>query len=84
MSRPKKEPIKNRKLWIILGIIFVLNVPWYFPTGSYKPLIWGIPYWAWIIIIMSVIFSAFLTYVFKYEWNLVEEEESSRKGESQR
>ncbi|HEX7065951.1 MAG TPA: hypothetical protein VF199_12855 [Bacillales bacterium] len=77
MSKPKKEPIKNGKLWIVFGIIFILSVPWYFPKDSYQPLILGIPYWAWIIIIVSGIMSAFLTYVFKYQWQLEEEKEES-------
>ncbi|MFC7062403.1 hypothetical protein [Halobacillus seohaensis] len=83
MNKTKKEPIKNGKLWIILGIIFALITPWYFPAGSYKPLFWGIPYWAFIIIGASILLSAYLTYILKYEWQLEEENEEAeeKKGE---
>ncbi|WP_394810761.1 hypothetical protein [Alkalibacillus aidingensis] len=64
----KKEPIKNGKLWIIFGILFVLSVPWYLPTGSYDPIILGIPYWAWIILLVSIAFSATITYAIKNLW----------------
>jgi hypothetical protein len=80
MSKPRKEPIKNVKLWIVFGMIFALLNPWYFPTGSYEPLIWGIPYWALIIIGVSLALSAFLTYVLKYEWQLEEEDEQTKEG----
>lgn len=79
MSRPKKEPIKNGKIWIVFGIIFVFSIPWYFPTGSYLPLIWGIPYWALIIIFVSLVLSAFATYVLKYHWQLEEDDEEAKE-----
>lgn len=82
MKKPTKEPIKNVKIWIVLGLIFLLCVPWYFPQGSYKPLIFGIPYWALFIIAASIALSAFLTYVLKYEWHM-EEEEASRVKEDE-
>ncbi|UOR13557.1 hypothetical protein [Halobacillus amylolyticus] len=82
MSKPKKEPIKNGKLWIVFGILFVLINPWYFPTGSYQPLFLGIPYWALIIIGASMLLSAFLTYVLKYQWHLEEDEEEQEKKEA--
>lgn len=78
MNRPKKEPIKNPKVWVIIGILIALITPWYFPAGSYHPLIFGVPYWAWIIIAASLLLSAFLSYVLKYQWQLeedIEEEE---------
>lgn len=81
MSRPKKEPIKNGKLWIVFGILFILINPWYFPTGSYKPLFLGIPYWAFIIIGASLFLSVFLTYVLKYQWQLEEDEEEKGGAE---
>lgn len=82
MKKPTKEPIKNVKIWIVLGLIFLLCVPWYFPQGSYKPLIFGIPYWALFIIAVSIALSAFLTYVLKYEWHM-DEEEASRVKEDE-
>lgn len=80
MSSPKKEPIKNVKLWIVFGIIIILSTPWYMPAGSFQPLFFGIPYWALIMIIVSLVLSAFITYVIKFHWNIVEDDERT-KGE---
>jgi len=60
---------------MIIGVIFFLGVPWYLPTGSYKPVILGFPYWGLIVFVMSIILSAFLTYVLKHEWQLEDESE---------
>ncbi|WP_085524343.1 hypothetical protein [Tuberibacillus sp. Marseille-P3662] len=79
MNQSKKEPIKQVKSWVILGIIIILSVPWYFPTGSYEPLFFGVPYWAFIVIGVSFILSAFINYVIKYQWNLIEDEEEQAK-----
>nr|WP_239534139.1 hypothetical protein [Thalassobacillus pellis] len=64
-----------------MGILFVLINPWYFPAGSYQPLFWGIPYWAFIIIGASLLLSAFLSYILKYHWDLAEEEEEKKGAE---
>ncbi|WP_099156992.1 hypothetical protein [Virgibacillus ndiopensis] len=82
MLKFKKEPIKNGKLWIVFGVLFLLSVPWYLPEGSYKPLFLGIPYWGWIIILVSVAFSATITYAIKYLW-ITEEEDSNYKEDEQ-
>jgi hypothetical protein len=81
MRRPKKEPIKNGKLWIVFGIIFLLSFPWYLPAGSYKPLILGMPYWAWIVLIVSLALSAFLTYAIKFQWHMEDEETNVKEEE---
>ncbi|AQS55976.1 MAG: hypothetical protein LOD88_13655 [Novibacillus thermophilus] len=81
MNKPIKEPIKNVKIWMVLGLIFLLSVPWYFPQGSYQPLIFGIPYWALFIIAVSIALSAFLTYVLKYEWHMEEEASHVKEDE---
>jgi hypothetical protein len=75
MKQAKKEPIRNWKIWVIFLIIFFLGVPWYLPVGSYEPIILGFPYWALIVLVMSLIMSAFLTYVLNKEWQMEDEEE---------
>lgn len=81
MLKFKKEPIKNGKLWIIFGVLFLLSVPWYLPVGSYKPLILGIPYWGWIVLLVSLAFSATITYAIKYLWITEEDNSESKEGE---
>lgn len=75
----KKEPIKNWKLWIILIILYVLCVPWYLPEGSFNPIILGVPYWALIIMGVSLLVSITLTYILKHHWHVADEEEESEK-----
>jgi len=66
-----KEPIKSWKLWVVLGILFFLAVPWYLPVGSYEPIIFGIPYWAWIVLFVSIAISATITFAIKFLWKTV-------------
>jgi len=75
LGKPKKEPIKNGKIWVIFGILLALITPWYFPESFGEILIYGMPLWAVIIIIASILLSAFLSYVIKYHWMLEEENE---------
>ncbi|MDY0393495.1 hypothetical protein ACFSMW_17990 [Virgibacillus halophilus] len=81
--KQKKEPIKNWKIWVVLVGLFVLSVPWYLPTGSYEPLIFGVPYWAWIIIGISLIISAALSYILRNCWHMTDEDEMWEEGEEQ-
>lgn len=74
-----KEPIKNGKLWIVLGVLFFLSVPWYLPTGSYKPMILGLPYWAWIILLDTLALSITLTIALKKLW--ITETDKTEEGE---
>ncbi|SES78727.1 hypothetical protein SAMN05421676_101451 [Salinibacillus kushneri] len=79
----KKEPINNGKLWIGFGILLALITPWYFPESFGEVLVYGIPLWALIIIIGSILLSAFLSYVIKFHWMLEEEkEEAKKKGDN--
>ncbi|GIO24041.1 hypothetical protein [Oceanobacillus sp. J11TS1] len=79
----KKEPIKNLKIWIVLIILFILSVPWYLPTRSYEPLILGVPYWAWIILGVSLAISIVLTYILKNCLHMADEDESWEEEENQ-
>ncbi|MEI3605288.1 hypothetical protein SPD48_06245 [Pseudogracilibacillus sp. SE30717A] len=70
-----KEPIKNWKIWIVLITLYVFSVPWYFPTGSFNPIIFGVPYWAIVIMGVSLAISITLTFILKYCWQMADEEE---------
>lgn len=71
----KKEPIKNWKMWIVLVILFAFCVPWYFPAGTYEPIIFGVPYWVLAVLGASVAVSIALTYILKNCWQMTDEEE---------
>lgn len=70
----KKEPIKNWKIWVVLVILYILCVPWYLPKGSFNPIIFGVPYWALIIMGVSLAVSITLTYILKNCWQMTDEE----------
>lgn len=73
--KEKREPIKNWKIWIVLIILYVFSVHWYFHTGSFNPIIFGVPYWAIIIMGISLAISITLTLILKYCWNMADEDE---------
>jgi len=75
----KKEPIKHKKIWIVLIVLYVLSVPWYLPKGTYAPIILGIPYWGWIVLGVSLAISITLTYVIKNYWQLTNEENEDKE-----
>ncbi|SDK87043.1 hypothetical protein [Lacicoccus qingdaonensis] len=70
-----KEPIKNYKVWIGFLIIFILLNPWYFPSGGEPVLIFGVPLWALVIILMSIVLSLYITYVIHFHWDTDEDED---------
>jgi len=76
-----KEPIKYRKIWIIFSVLFILSVPWYFPVGTYKPIIFGVPYWGWLILLVSVGFSITISYTITKLWRSNEAEDGKIKDE---
>ncbi|CAM4197788.1 hypothetical protein [Lacicoccus alkaliphilus] len=71
-----KEPIKNKKIWLGFLAIFIMLTPWYFPTGGETMLIYGVPLWAIIIILMSMVLSLYITYVIRYHWDTLDEEDT--------
>ncbi len=56
------------KVWLGFILIYLLAVPWYFPTGSWKPLIMGFPYWGFAVLIATLALSIYYAYVVLYRW----------------
>ncbi|SFE37128.1 hypothetical protein SAMN05216238_1143 [Lentibacillus persicus] len=79
MNKQRKEPINYPKIWIAFGILLALITPWYFPGSFDDIFIFGLPLWAIIIIIASLMLSATLSYVIKHFW-MIEEEKEEIKG----
>ncbi|MES1924504.1 hypothetical protein [Salinisphaera sp. T31B1] len=75
MARQSKEPIKRPIVWIVFIAVFALINPWYFTDGAYTPLIWGVPYWAWIILAASLALSVFVTWVVCCHWDMQTDEQ---------
>ncbi|MGM8211376.1 hypothetical protein ACLIBH_01145 [Virgibacillus sp. W0430] len=79
--KKRKEPIKNWKVWVVLIPLFIMSVPWYLPAGSYEPIILGVPYWALIILGVSVAISIAITFILKYSWQMTDEEDIKEESE---
>ncbi len=72
MKKNYKEPIQFKWIWIVLGIIVLIGVPWYLPQGSIYPIILGLPYWTFISLVSTIALAFFLNYVVKNYWDMEE------------
>ncbi|MFB4163866.1 hypothetical protein ACE1TI_08485 [Alteribacillus sp. JSM 102045] len=83
MKKEVKEPVRKPWIWIVMGLLVLFNAPWYLPVGSMEPYIFGLPYWAWISIILSISLCGYLSWLCLHEWHVVEdlEEEMKEKEE---
>nr|WP_263327267.1 hypothetical protein [Neobacillus sp. Marseille-Q6967] len=79
MNKEIKEPIRKKWIWIGLVLIVLGNVPWYFSKGFVEPYILGFPFWAFIILVFSIILCAYLSWVCMTQWKIVEDEEEAEK-----
>ncbi|WP_110670697.1 hypothetical protein [Salinicola halophilus] len=68
MKRRIREPVKSPVVWIGFILLFALVTPWYFPSGDFRPLLWGVPYWAVIVLGASLALSLFITWVVATQW----------------
>lgn len=73
----RREPVRMPWLWGAIGLVVVVGVPLYLPTGSVRPLLGGVPYWLWISIGATLAFSALICWACLRAWNLVEPEEQA-------
>ena len=81
-TRPTKEPIRKVWPWVVLALVILAAIPWYLPTGSLRPLVWGIPYWILISLFFSLVFCGCISYLCLKEWDIVEEEEQQERADA--
>ncbi|MBS7281327.1 MAG: hypothetical protein KIH09_16035 [Candidatus Freyarchaeota archaeon] len=69
---PFKEPLKKWWIWAVFVIIYLLAVPWYFPTGYVGPIIFGFPLWALIVFLDTITLALWVTFVLRkhFSWNV--------------
>lgn len=63
-----KDPAKL-SVWLGFVILLVALVPWYFPKESVN-CIWGIPSWAFFIIVFLVLLVAYINVVISKKWDI--------------
>ncbi len=60
-SGPAREPAKSPVFWVVWLLLILFSVPWYFPSGTYEPVVAGLPLWVLTIMIVSVLYAIFIT-----------------------
>ncbi|NLS10593.1 hypothetical protein HGQ17_11450 [Nesterenkonia sp. MY13] len=79
-----KEPVQKAWIWWVLAALVVFNAPWYLPEGMIEPYIFGIPAWVLLVLFLSVLLSAFLHWVARSQWDILEDEEEAAFAEERR
>ena len=72
------EPSAHPWVWAIIGLLFVLSVPWYLPSETPVALWVGLPYWVVISLSISFAIAIFTAWVVARYWSDAEDEESSK------
>ena len=44
-SRPSRRALVRRALLLIIGLLYVVSIPWYRATGEPAAIWWGLPDW---------------------------------------
>jgi hypothetical protein len=80
-NRPVKEPVRKPWIWVVMAFIILAAIPWYLPSGSVEPIVFGVPYWAVISLFFSLVLCGYLCFLCLFEWDVVEEEEERERAE---
>ncbi|MFC4001631.1 hypothetical protein ACFS2C_00855 [Prauserella oleivorans] len=75
------EPIRRPGIWAVMVLLMVASVPLYLPSGTVRPLVFGLPYWMVISVVATLLFAAFTSWVCLRRWNLAEPDEERRAEE---
>ena len=63
------DPSAHPWVWIVIGLLFVLSVPWYLPSASSVTLWFGLPYWVIISLTSSCAIAIFTAWVVTRYWS---------------
>nr|WP_300306495.1 hypothetical protein [Halomonas sp.] len=66
---PNREPVRKPWIWIVIGLIIAISVPWYWPPGTLQPIVLGLPLWALIAVVGSIVLCAFLSWACITQWS---------------
>jgi len=66
---PTDEPAKHYWIWIVIVTLFVFAAPWYLPSGLQTPVVWGLPLWCLVSVILSLFISIFGSVVLRLYWS---------------
>ena len=62
------------RVWIVYLILFVIGIPWYWPSGDERIFL-GFPLWVVVTIAVSFVISCYTARLFWNHWPSLDEEE---------
>lgn len=75
-----REPIKRPRVWVLVGAMVLLGIPWYLPTGTIEPIVFGLPAWFWVSVLAAVGLSATVCWACLTQWRLEDVEDMLTSG----
>ncbi len=64
----RDEPRRHPLIWVVYLLLFVVAVPWYWPTGYRGPLVLGLPLWAAVSLGAVVLMALWTAFVIRRWW----------------
>ena len=53
--------------WALVGIV-ALSIPWYWPSGTVRPFVMGMPIWAFLSLLCCGLFAVVTSFVILRYW----------------
>ena len=53
---------------LLLGLIVLAGIPWYWAEDTVRPFILGLPVWAFVSLVMSVVLAAATAWLIMRHW----------------
>lgn len=75
MPGKPREPIRFAWFWAGAFALVSAGSPWYLRQGSLEPVFFGLPYWVWISVVLSLVFCVYVRWACLRLWSLVEDRE---------
>lgn len=74
-----REPVKRPLLWVLVGVMILMGIPWYVPTGTIEPLVLGLPAWFWVSVLSAVGLSATVCWACLTQWRLEDADDTATR-----
>ncbi len=66
--RKEQSRFKPWIWWTLAGIV-IFSIPWYWPADVVRPFVIGLPLWAFVSLMMSLVFAIFVAWVILCHWD---------------
>lgn len=68
-----REPRRVGWIWLVYLLLYVVVIPWYWPSGYRGPLIAGFPLWVVVSLVGVLLLAGWTGWVIHRYWREVEE-----------